>query len=90
MTLCGLTYVHGHRWGFYVGAYEAGPFPTREAALEALMAELALRAQLRVLGEWGMGVDRLAGHLAWPVSAILTSARGEHVKAPALREQPGA
>lgn len=90
MTLCGLTYVHGRRWGYYIGTYEAGPWPTREAALDALLAELALRSRLRVLGAWGMGVDRLASHIAWPVSANLTSPTAENGNAPALRDQPGA
>lgn len=90
MTLCGLTYVHGRRWGIYIGTWEAGPYPTREAALDALVAELALRARLRVLGEWGMGPDRLERHIARPVSAILTSGAPENGNAPELREQhPG-
>lgn len=83
MTLCGLTYVHGRRWGIYIGTWEAGPYPTREAALDALVAELELRARLKVLGGWAMGPDRIASHIAWPVSAILMSPTEE-------RECPGA
>jgi hypothetical protein len=83
MILCGLTFTHAGRWGFYVGAHEQADYRTRDDAREALFVELELRHELRVLGAWGMGPDRLQRHMIRPVSAILTSPTEE-------RECPGA